>query len=190
MNFEFLGHRWSRAKLCCGFFHELQAPSSGSRGFPRSSSHAAARARSRLAAVPRRRAHGGICRPSYSQGAFSLITELLRHFGDRARRSRSPSSTASSLNSGEKLFFDRGNYFTFPRRPSYWMDCPETWGTPGRDVRTPASRVRMARRLRRRTGLSRLHRGLVQHPALHSSLGYLSPAEYESIHHNAARQAA
>src|SRR3954469_25303630 len=36
--------------------------------------------------------------------------------------------TASSLNSGEKLFFGRGNYFTFPDCPSYWMDCPEGSG--------------------------------------------------------------
>src|SRR5438552_18685941 len=36
--------------------------------------------------------------------------------------------TASSLNSGEKLFFARGNYFTFPESPSYWMDCPEASG--------------------------------------------------------------
>src|SRR6266446_4260979 len=36
--------------------------------------------------------------------------------------------TASSLNSGEKLFFGRGNYFTFPDGPSYWMDCPEGSG--------------------------------------------------------------
>src|SRR6266516_2575725 len=36
--------------------------------------------------------------------------------------------TASSLNSGEKLFLDRGNYFTFPDGPSYWMDCPEGSG--------------------------------------------------------------
>jgi hypothetical protein len=36
--------------------------------------------------------------------------------------------TASSLNSGEKLFFGRGNYFTFPDIPSYWMDCPEASG--------------------------------------------------------------
>src|SRR3974390_3559448 len=28
--------------------------------------------------------------------------------------------TASSLNSGEKLFLGRGNYFTFPDGPSYW----------------------------------------------------------------------
>src|SRR5258708_35738721 len=43
--------------------------------------------------------------------------------------------TASSLNSGEKLFFGRGNYFTFPDGPSYWMDCPEGSGhlsAPGR----------------------------------------------------------
>src|SRR5260370_7496139 len=33
--------------------------------------------------------------------------------------------TASSLNSGEKLFFGRGNYFTFPDGPSYWTACPE-----------------------------------------------------------------
>ena len=36
--------------------------------------------------------------------------------------------TASSLNSGEKLFLGRGNYFTFPDGPSYWMDCPEGSG--------------------------------------------------------------
>src|SRR6266576_3181393 len=36
--------------------------------------------------------------------------------------------TASSLNSGEKLFLGRGNYFTFPDSPSYWMDCPEGSG--------------------------------------------------------------
>src|SRR5258707_11208385 len=36
--------------------------------------------------------------------------------------------TASSLNSGEKIFFGRGNYFTFPDGPSYWMDCPEGSG--------------------------------------------------------------
>src|SRR6266487_6258178 len=36
--------------------------------------------------------------------------------------------TASSLNSGEKLFLGRGNYFTFPDGPSYWMDCPEGLG--------------------------------------------------------------
>src|ERR1022692_1136222 len=52
--------------------------------------------------------------------------------------------TASSLNSGEKLFLGRGNYFTFPDGPSYWMDCPEgsghlmvliallSWYLPGR----------------------------------------------------------
>jgi hypothetical protein len=32
------------------------------------------------------------------------------------------------LNSGEKLFLGRGNYFTFPDSPSYWMDCPEGSG--------------------------------------------------------------
>src|SRR6266576_23927 len=36
--------------------------------------------------------------------------------------------TASSLNSGERLFIGRGNYFTFPDGPSYWMDCPEGSG--------------------------------------------------------------
>src|SRR5512132_1220126 len=36
--------------------------------------------------------------------------------------------TASSLNSGEKLFLGRDNYFTFPDSPSYWMDCPEGSG--------------------------------------------------------------
>src|SRR5690348_5100250 len=36
--------------------------------------------------------------------------------------------TASSLNSGEKLFFGRGKHFTFPDSPSYWMDCPEGSG--------------------------------------------------------------
>src|SRR6266568_8326089 len=36
--------------------------------------------------------------------------------------------TASSLNSGEKLFFGRGNYFTFPDGPSYWTACPEGSG--------------------------------------------------------------
>src|SRR6266699_5018930 len=36
--------------------------------------------------------------------------------------------TASSLNSGEKLFLGRGNYFTFPDGPSYWTDCPESSG--------------------------------------------------------------
>src|SRR5436305_2860724 len=36
--------------------------------------------------------------------------------------------TASPLNSGEKLFLGRGNYFTFPDGPSYWMDCPEGSG--------------------------------------------------------------
>src|SRR5260221_7913398 len=44
--------------------------------------------------------------------------------------------TASSLNSGEKLFFGRGNYFTFPDGPSYWMDCPEGSGhLTGRKLR-------------------------------------------------------
>src|SRR5271166_5765458 len=38
--------------------------------------------------------------------------------------------TASSLNSGEKLFFGRGNYLTFPDGPSYWTDCPEASGRP------------------------------------------------------------
>src|SRR5260370_41391977 len=50
--------------------------------------------------------------------------------------------TASSLNSGEKIFFGRGNYFTFPDGPSYWMNCPEgsgqlnlrLWFARGQDV--------------------------------------------------------
>ena len=47
--------------------------------------------------------------------------------------------TASSLNSGEKLFLGRGNYFTFPDGPSYWMDCPEASGhLTGSHVRVPA----------------------------------------------------
>ena len=36
--------------------------------------------------------------------------------------------TASSLNSGEKLFFGRGNYFTFPDIHPEWTDCPEASG--------------------------------------------------------------
>jgi hypothetical protein len=43
--------------------------------------------------------------------------------------------TASSLNSGEKLFFGRGNYFTFPDGPSYWTACPEGPGHLTRAVR-------------------------------------------------------
>src|SRR5690348_7505946 len=40
--------------------------------------------------------------------------------------------TASSLNSGEKLFFGRGNYFTFPDiHPNGWT-VRKPRGTPGR----------------------------------------------------------
>src|SRR5436189_6384755 len=37
--------------------------------------------------------------------------------------------TASSLNSGEKLFFGRGNYFTFPDCPSYGWTVRKARGT-------------------------------------------------------------
>ena len=53
-------------------------------GFP-ARARAAARARSRLAAVPRRRAHAGIALTQLPEGAF-VDTELLRHSGNRARR--------------------------------------------------------------------------------------------------------
>src|SRR5713226_5516587 len=49
--------------------------------------------------------------------------------------------TASSLNSGEKLFFGRGNYFTFPDGPSYWMDCPEGSGHLKRGASLPGLAV-------------------------------------------------
>src|SRR6266699_1050288 len=58
--------------------------------------------------------------------------------------------TASSLNSGEKLFLGRGNYFTFPDGPSYWMDCPEGSGHLRQSRRVyalPAGAVRGAARL-------------------------------------------
>src|SRR5260221_1957939 len=38
--------------------------------------------------------------------------------------------TASSLNSGEKLFFGRGNYFTFPDGPSYLDGLSGRLGAP------------------------------------------------------------
>src|SRR5258705_6328693 len=50
--------------------------------------------------------------------------------------------TASSLNSGEKLFLGRGNYFTFPAGPSYWMDCPEGSGPLSRQHLSGRDRIR------------------------------------------------
>src|SRR6266581_1392631 len=48
--------------------------------------------------------------------------------------------TASSLNSGEKLFFGRGNYFTFPDiHPNGWT-VRKPRGTPDREVGFACSR--------------------------------------------------
>ena len=54
-----------------------------------------------------------------TQGTF-VDTELLCHAGI-GRDDSITIFTASSLNSGEKLFFGRGNYFTFPDiHPNGW----------------------------------------------------------------------
>src|SRR5260370_38543703 len=61
------------------------------------------------------------------------VASLIRRFFARRAIGRDVSITiftASSLNSGEKLFFGRGNYFTFPDGPSYWVGCPEGSGHP------------------------------------------------------------
>src|SRR5208282_1868936 len=86
-------------------------------GFP-VRAHAAARARSRLAAVPRQ--HVRRYMPTQLPRVPSLIPSS---FATRAigRDVSITIFTASSLNSGEKLFFGRGNSFTFPNiHPNGW----------------------------------------------------------------------
>src|SRR5947207_6695424 len=80
---------------------------------------AIARARSPIAAVPRRRAHGG---RAFTQ--LPRVPSLIpSSFATRAigRDVSITIFTASSLNSGEKLFFGRGNYLPFQlTHPNGW----------------------------------------------------------------------
>ena len=100
-------------EVCCGFFHELKLHLQ----FPGFSLELA---QSRTLTHGQRRFLAGVLTAVYAnpvpEGAF-VDTELLRHSGDRADVSITI-FTASSLNSGEKLFFGRDNYFTFPDCPS------------------------------------------------------------------------
>src|SRR6266568_2538006 len=107
-------------------FSGTRAPSSVP-GFP-ARARAAARAHSRLAAALRRHAHGGRRSPKLP----SVPSLIPSSFATRAigRDVSITIFTASSLNSGEKLFFGRGNYFTFPDVHPIGWTVRKLRGTP------------------------------------------------------------
>src|SRR6266571_8273264 len=115
-----------RGRSMLRLFSGTRAPSSVP-GFP-ARARAAARAHSRLAAALRRHAHGGRRSPKLP----SVPSLIPSSFATRAigRDVSITIFTASSLNSGEKLFFGRGNYFTFPDVHPIGWTVRKLRGTP------------------------------------------------------------
>src|SRR6266571_1540793 len=115
-----------RGRSMLRLFSGTRAPSSVP-GFP-ARARAAARAHSRLAAALRRHAHGGRRSPKLP----SVPSLIPSSFATRAigRDVSITIFTASSLNSGEKLFFGRDNYFTFPDVHPIGWTVRKLRGTP------------------------------------------------------------
>src|SRR4029077_9060750 len=106
---EFLGHRWSRAKYAAAFF--MNSSSIFSSRVSRSSS------RSRARSLTVSGGSSPACSRRYMPTQLPRVPSFIpSSFATRAigRDVSITILTASSLNSGEKLFFARGNYFTFP----------------------------------------------------------------------------
>ena len=116
-------------EVCCGFFHELKLHLKLPR-FPLEL------AQPRPLAHGKRRFFAGMLTAVNGHPVAEVPSLIPSSFATLAigRDVSITIFTASSLNSGEKLFFGRGKIFTFPDCPSYWMDCPESSGhlTPSR----------------------------------------------------------
>src|SRR4029077_16607653 len=110
---EFLGHRWSRAKYAAAFF--MNSSSIFSSRVSRSSS------RNRACSLTVSGGSSPAWSRRYRPTQFPRVPSLIpSSFATRAigRDVSITIFTASSLNSGEKLFFGRGKNFTFPDCPS------------------------------------------------------------------------
>jgi transposase InsO family protein len=64
--------------------------------------------------------------------------------------------------------------------------CKKRW----RKTTVPDPQAELARRTGLRRAVFEYIEGWYNTRRLHSTLGYLSPAQYEAVHHNADRQAA
>jgi hypothetical protein len=120
-------------EVCRGFFHELKFHLEFP-GFPLELSQP------RPLAYGKRRFLAGMVtaiRANPVTECALVDSQLLGYSGDVSITI----FTASSLNSGEKLFFARGKNFTFPDSPPYWMDCPEGSG----HLRLVGWRIRVVR---------------------------------------------